>query len=240
MQLLQLKTPVSAKEITTAKDILVVEDEHTIREVIRRYLEREGFQVREAEDGYAAIDAVEERLPDLIIMDLMLPGVDGLTLTRQFQRGDRVPIIMLTAKGETSDRVRGLDLGADDYIVKPFSPRELISRVYAVLRRSSTPDDQPVSVGEIDIEPSSRTVKVRGQEVRLTSKEFDLLWFLVRHPQQVFTRFQLLDHVWGYDFMGDPSTVTVHMRRLREKIEADPSEPRQLVTVWGVGYRFDS
>jgi DNA-binding response OmpR family regulator len=239
MQLHKLKVSVSAKSAGTGKDILIVEDEDTIREVIRRYLELDGFTVREAADGYAALDEVEEKLPDLIIMDLMLPGVDGLTLTRQFQRHENIPIIMLTAKSETSDRVRGLDLGADDYIVKPFSPRELISRVQAVLRRSHIPDDQPLSVGDIYIEPRSRSVKIAGEEVGLTSKEFDLLWFLARHPKQVFTRFQLLDNVWGYDFMGDPSTVTVHMRRLREKTEKNPSKPHHLVTVWGVGYRFD-
>lgn len=239
MQSHRLKASVPAKSSASAKDILIVEDEDTIREVIRRYLERDGYLVREAADGYSALDEVEEKSPDLIIMDLMLPGVDGLTLTRQFQRQGRIPIIMLTAKGETSDRVRGLDLGADDYIVKPFSPRELVSRVQAVLRRTQIPDDQPLSMGDIYIEPRSRSVKVNEEEVGLTTKEFDLLWFLARHPKQVFTRFQLLDNVWGYDFMGDPSTVTVHMRRLREKIEATPSEPHHLITVWGVGYRFD-
>jgi DNA-binding response OmpR family regulator len=228
--------------------ILVVDDETTIREVIRRYLERDGFAVREAADGYAALDAIGEALPDLIVLDLMLPGVDGLTLTRQL-RGQtspderrRIPIIMLTAKGETSDRIRGLDLGADDYLAKPFSPQELVSRVKAVLRRASDQGPAPGQALEFDglrLDPTSRTVTVRDQDVPLTAKEFDMLWFFARHPRQVFTRSQLLDHVWGYEFYGDPSTVTVHIRRLREKIERDPSQPRYILTIWGVGYKFE-
>ncbi len=225
-----------------AKSILVVDDEDTIRDVIRRYLERDGFAVREAADGYAALDAIEDEPPDLIVLDLMLPGVDGLSLTRQLRERHRIPIIMLTAKGETSDRIRGLDLGADDYMAKPFSPQELVSRVKAVLRRSNESAPLPGQSLEFDglrLDPASRTITVDDQPIPLTTKEFDLLWFFARHPRQVFTRSQLLDHVWGYEFYGDPSTVTVHIRRLREKIERDPSQPRYVLTVWGVGYRFE-
>jgi len=237
---------------------LVVDDEATIRDVIRRYLERDGFVVREAADGYAALDALAEALPDLIVLDLMLPGIDGLTLTRQIrtlkpagkQPGERearearqrVPIVMLTARGETSDRIRGLDTGADDYLSKPFSPQELVSRIRAVLRRageSAEPAGQAQAFGDLSIDPGARSVTVGGRPVALTAKEFDLLWFLARHPRQVFSRTQLLDSVWGQEFYGDASTVTVHMRRLREKIEADASQPRCLVTVWGVGYKFE-
>jgi len=236
---------------TTPRSILVVDDEDTIRDVIRRYLERDGFAVREAADGYAALDAIRDEPPDLIVLDLMLPGIDGLTLTRQLRTSKasgaeerrHLPIIMLTARGETSDRIRGLDLGADDYLAKPFSPQELVSRVKAVLRRThdnAAPTDQAFEFEEMRLDPTARTLTIRGEPVTLTAKEFDLLWFFARHPRQVFTRTQLLDHVWGHEFYGDPSTVTVHIRRLREKIEPDPSQPRYLLTVWGVGYKFES
>jgi DNA-binding response OmpR family regulator len=245
-------------DLPAPKSILVVDDEATIRDVVRRYLERDGFQVREAADGFAALDALAdaEALPDLIVLDLMLPGIDGLSLTRQIrtarpaQRGaaserearHRIPIIMLTARGETSDRIRGLDLGADDYLAKPFSPQELVSRIRAVLRRAGEadqPSGQVVTFEGLSIDPAARAVTIRGEPIALTAKEFDLLWFFARHPRQVFTRTQLLDGVWGQEFYGDPSTVTVHIRRLREKIEADASQPRFLVTVWGVGYKFE-
>ncbi len=223
-----------------AKRILVVEDEGTIREVIRRYLEREGFEVREAVDGYAALEAIAEQEPDLVVMDLMLPGIDGLTLTRQLRQRSGVPVIMLTARGETSDRVRGLDLGADDYISKPFSPRELVSRIHAVLRRAAPAEAKRIQFGEVEMDSESRTVRVSEREVRLTAREFDLLWFLASHPGQVFTRERLLDGVWGEEFAGDASTVTVHVRHLREKVEPDPARPRHLITVWGVGYRLET
>ena len=234
-----------------ARSILVVDDEATIRDVIRRYLERDGFAVREAADGYAALDALAEALPDLIVLDLMLPGIDGLALTRQIRTPkanpehdgrQRIPIIMLTARGETSDRIRGLDVGADDYLGKPFSPQELVSRVRAVLRRAGEPatdEGQELVFERLRLDPAARTVAVDGKPVALTAKEFDLLSFFARHPHQVFTRTQLLDSVWGQEFYGDPSTVTVHIRRLREKIEADASQPSCLLTVWGVGYRFE-
>lgn len=221
------------------KQILVVEDEDTIREVIRRYLEREGYQVREAADGYTALDILAEAEPDLIVMDLMLPGIDGLTLTRQLRQHSRVPVIMLTARGDTSDRIRGLDLGADDYLPKPFSPRELVSRIQAVLRRGAPAEPARLRFGTVEMDLDSRTVTRGSQNVKLTAREFDLLWFMASHPGQVFTRERLLDNVWGADFAGDPSTVTVHIRHLREKIESDPGEPQHLITVWGVGYRLE-
>jgi two-component system, OmpR family, response regulator ResD len=226
--------------------ILVVDDEHTIREVVRRYLEHDGFSVTEAADGQAALDAISSQPPDLMVLDLMLPGIDGWALTNRLRAAGRsIPIVMLTARGETSDRIYGLDLGADDYITKPFSPQELVSRVRAVLRRAAPdepttePTPQPITLQRLTIDPVSHTVVADGSAVDLTSREFDLLYFLASHPAQVFTREQILDHVWGYDFYGDPATVTVHIRRLREKIEPDPSEPIHLVTVWGVGYRFE-
>ena len=229
-----------------AKDILVVDDENTIREVVRRYLEHDGFRVREVADGQAALESVEAQPPDLIVLDLMLPGLDGLAVMNRLRHSHpSIPIIMLTARGETSDRILGLDLGADDYVTKPFSPQELVSRVRAVLRRSgdsrptAAATGQPISIADLHLDPVSRMLTVQGEPVALTAREFDLLWFLVRHPVQVFTRDQLLDQVWGYDFYGDPSTVTVHIRRLREKIEPDASQPRHIITVWGVGYRFE-
>jgi DNA-binding response OmpR family regulator len=231
---------------TPAKTILIVDDESTIREVVRRYLEHDGFSVREVADGQAALDSVEGQPPDLIVLDLMLPGLDGLAVMSRLRHSHPpIPIVMLTARGETSDRILGLDLGADDYVTKPFSPQELVSRVRAVLRRSGSdpPADslpgQPIHIADLHLDPVARVLKVGGEPMTLTAREFDLLWFLASHPAQVFTRDQLLDRVWGYDFYGDPSTVTVHIRRLREKIEPDASQPRYLVTVWGVGYRFE-
>jgi DNA-binding response OmpR family regulator len=222
--------------------ILIVDDEATIRDVLRRYLEREGFKVIEAVNGPAALEAIEAELPDLAVLDLMLPGMDGLTLASRLRQQSQMPIVMLTAKGETADRIQGLETGADDYIVKPFSPREVVLRVKAVLRRQEPDLNEAAELVEINglrLEPASRGVEVDGRSASLTAKEFDLLYFLMRHPRQVFSRDQLLDQVWGYDFFGDASTVTVHIRRLREKVEPDPSSPRRLVTVWGVGYKFD-
>ncbi len=230
-----------------AKTILVVDDENTIREVVRRYLEHGGFNVREVADGQGALDSVEGQPPDLVVLDLMLPGLDGLSVMRRLRQSHpAIPIVMLTARGETGDRILGLDLGADDYVTKPFSPQELVSRVRAVLRRSGgadhppdAPPAQPIHLADLHLDPASRVLSVKDEPVTLTAREFDLLWFLASHPAQVFTRDQLLDRVWGYDFYGDPSTVTVHIRRLREKIEPDASQPRYIVTVWGVGYRFE-
>ena len=222
--------------------ILVVDDEDTIREVVRRYLEREGFIVKEAADGFEALDITREAPPSLIVLDLMLPGIDGLTLTQHLRQDREIPIIMLTAKGEPSDRIRGLDLGADDYITKPFDPQEVVSRVRAVLRRTGrtakSTSQQPLDFGRFNINPTTRNVEVAGQSISLTAKEFDLLWYFAQSPQQVFTRSQLLAQVWGDELYTDPSTVTVHIRRLREKIEANPSQPEYIHTVWGVGYKF--
>ena len=222
--------------------ILVVDDEPTIGEVDSAYLRRAGYETRVAADGHAALAAVAERSPDLIVLDLMLPGVDGLEVMRRVrERPDRSSaIILLTAKGVESDRVTGLRLGADDYVVKPFSPAELVARVDAVLRRMDTvrEHEPPLVFEALEIDPSSRQVHVAGEAVALTQREFDLLLFLARHPGRAFTRDELMDHVWQYAFYTDTSTVTVHIRRLRTKLEADPETPRWIETVWGVGYRF--
>ncbi|MFN8452556.1 MAG: response regulator transcription factor [Anaerolineae bacterium] len=233
-------------------NILVVDDEVTVREIVRKYLEHAGFRVAEAGTGTEALDFLGSQTPDLIVLDIMLPGVDGFTITRSLRGSGRltplttsndIPIILLTARTGELDRIAGFELGADDYVVKPFSPRELVARVKAVLRRTagSAPDadENPIEFGDLSIDPLSHDVHVRGDAIVLTAKEFDLLLFLARHPRQVFTRTQLLDQIWGYEFYGDESTVTVHIRRLREKIEADPSEPGYIQTVWGVGYKFE-
>ena len=197
-----------------------------------------------AADGQAALQALERHSPDLVVLDLMLPQVDGLEITRQLRATGDTPIIMLTARREETDRILGLEMGADDYVVKPFSPRELVSRVKAVLRRAGGvshvgDEEQALSFGELRIDPRTRLVHVNGEECALTATEFDLLWALARHPRQVLNRDQLLDMVWGFNEYVDPSTVTVHVRRLREKIETDPSHPRHVLTVWGVGYKFE-
>ena len=223
--------------------ILVVDDEPSIREVVSIYLGRAGYRVLVAEDGQTALEILEREPPDLVVLDLMLPEIDGLEITRRLRAAGEIPIIMLTARREEIDRILGLEMGADDYVVKPFSPRELVSRVKAVLRRTLgsaiARDEQPLVFADLHIDPVTRLVEVDGKERTLTAKEFDLLWVLARHPRQVFNRNQLLDLVWGMTEYVDPSTVTVHVRRLREKIEADPSNPRHIQTVWGVGYRFE-
>jgi two-component system response regulator ResD len=222
--------------------VLVVDDEPTIAEVVARYLERAGYRTRVAADGVEAIAAAAEQRPDLVVLDLMLPGLDGLEVMRRLreQDRDRIAVILLTAKGEESDRVVGLRLGADDYVVKPFSPAELVARVDAVLRRfdNSPTHAEPIEIGDLKIDPAARQVFVNREEVQLTQREFDVLLFLARHPGQVFSRNQLMDAIWQYSFYTDTSTVTVHIRRLRAKIEADPSQPLRIQTVWGVGYRF--
>ena len=223
--------------------VLVVEDDPTVAEVVARYLEREGFVVESVGDGKQALARADERLPDLVVLDIMLPGLDGLEVCRRLRSRAPIPVVMLTARGSEEDRVLGLELGADDYVSKPFSPRELTARVKAVLRRAGSP------LGELDraeaveydglrIDLGAREARVRGEPATLTAREFELLAFLARRPRQVFRRDELLEHVWGYTY-GDTSTVTVHIRRLREKIEDDPSAPRRITTVWGVGYRFD-
>jgi len=223
--------------------VLVVDDEPNIREVVSLYLRRDGHAVVSAGDGDEALRLYQQTQPDLVVLDLMLPGLSGLEVCRRLQASQRVPLIMLTAKGEEEDRIVGLGVGADDYVVKPFSPRELAARVEAVLRRVN--ETQTVSEAEkvlvfdeLEIDPNTREVTVRGEPVALTAREFDLLYHLASQPKRVFTRDQLMEAVWGYTFAAETSTVTVHMRRLREKIESDPTQPRYLHTVWGVGYRF--
>jgi DNA-binding response OmpR family regulator len=222
--------------------IAIVEDEPNIAEVVSLYLKRAGYQVQVYADGLSAQDGMLRQLPDLVVLDVMLPGLDGFSLTRSLRDRSDVPIILLTARREESDRIAGLELGADDYVVKPFSPQELVSRVRAVLRRlqrSETTGAEPLSFPDLTIDPQTRLVSVRGQEVELTAREFDMLYHLACHPRQVFSRDQLLESVWGLSEYIDPSTVTVHIRRLREKLEIDPANPTRLLTVWGVGYKFE-
>jgi two-component system, OmpR family, response regulator ResD len=220
--------------------ILVVDDEPTITDVVSRYLERAGYSTRVAGDGADALRIAGESRPDLVVLDLMLPGMDGLEVMRRLREQERVSVILLTAKGEHTDRIIGLRLGADDYVVKPFSPAELVARVDAVLRRvdDSPQLEEPIAFDDLELDPVARRVTVRGEEAQLTVREYDLLLHFVRHPGQVFSRDQLMDAVWQYSFYTDTSTVTVHVRRLRAKIEQEPSNPRWLQTVWGVGYRF--
>jgi two-component system response regulator ResD len=222
--------------------VLVVEDEPTIAEVVSRYLDRAGYETRTAHDGPAAVASALGSRPDLVVLDIMLPGFDGLEVMRRLHADleGRVPVILLTAKGEEADRLVGLRSGADDYVVKPFSPAELVARVDAVMRRTRGEEAfaDPLRFGELEIDPRARTVAVAGREVELTQREFDLLYFLTTNPGQVFTREQLIDRVWRFSFYSDTTTVTVHIRRLRAKLEPDPASPRWIQTVWGVGYRF--
>ena len=226
--------------IRSVTKILVVDDEPTIREIVVSYLERDGFKTLEAADGNRARELLETDPPDLVVLDVMLPGTDGLELCRWIRSRSRLPVIMLTARGEESDRIVGLELGADDYVTKPFSPRELAARVRTVLRRAETDvvAQESLSYDGLVVDSATREVTRDGNPLRLTAREFDLLWFLASHPRRVFSREHLMRRVWGYSAALDTGTVTVHMRRLREKIEDDPSHPRHLETVWGVGYRF--
>ena len=219
--------------------VLVVDDDPIVRDVLSRYLARGGFSVATAEDGEAALAAFEAQPPDLVLLDLMLPRIDGFGVFEVIRRNGSTPVIMLTAKAEEADRIAGLDFGADDYVAKPFSPKEVLARVRAVLRRASKPRAETLEFGELVIEGASRRVTRAGDEITLTPREFDLLYLMASHPNRVFTRVELLAELWDFAFDGDPSTVTVHMRRLREKIEEDASRPRHIVTVWGAGYRFD-
>jgi DNA-binding response OmpR family regulator len=225
--------------------VLVVDDEPNIRDVLRQYLEVAGYVVGEAATGAEALRAAESRPPDLIILDLMLPGIDGVEVCRRLRQASAVPIVMLTARSEEPDKVDGFRAGADDYVTKPFSPREVVMRVEAIMRRLTATGvpamvlDDTLHVGRLSIKPRLRTVERDGEPLELTSKEFDLLHFLASRPRQVFTRQQLLDSVWDIGYYGDASTVTVHIRRLREKIEADPARPQHIKTVWGVGYKFE-
>jgi DNA-binding response OmpR family regulator len=220
--------------------VLIVDDEPIVRDVVSRYLAHAGFDTIEAEDGAAARDVIVRTPPDLVLLDVMLPKVDGLDLCRWIRERSDLPVILLTARGEEADRVVGLELGADDYVTKPFSPRELAARVRSVLRRTAGPEGGPTRLqfDALELDAGTREVRRDGERLRLTAKEFDLLFFLASHPRQVFSRDQLMRRIWGYEAALDTGTVTVHIRRLRSKVERDPATPRHLETVWGVGYRF--
>ena len=224
--------------------VLVVDDDETVRDVVHRYLVAAGFTVGLAGDGESALAEFARAEPDLVVLDVMMPGINGLEVCRRLRRTSTVPIVMLTALGEEENRIAGLQLGADDYVTKPFSPRELVLRVGSVLRRARMPLPGPapaaaeVADGDLRLQMSARQATLGGAELPLTVREFDLLAFFLTHPGVVFTRAELLEKVWGWDF-GDQSTVTVHVRRLREKIERDPAKPVRVATVWGVGYRYD-
>lgn len=229
---------------TTQPRVLVVDDDPTIAEVVSLYLAREGYAVETVRDGRTAVDRALAEPPDLVVLDLMLPGIDGLEVCRRIRALAPVPVIMLTARGDEADRVVGLELGADDYVAKPFSTKELVARVKAVLRRASGPlaataGAPPVlDDGDLRVDIAAREATLGGEVVPLTAREFELLGFLIRHPREAFRREDLMQHVWGSRY-GDTSTITVHVRRLREKIEPDPAAPTRIVTVWGVGYRWE-
>jgi DNA-binding response OmpR family regulator len=222
--------------------VLVVDDDETVRDVVRRYLELAGHEVTVAGDGERALSLVAQSEPDLIVLDLMLPGIDGLEVCRRIRQHSAVPVVMLTALGEEENRIAGLQLGADDYVTKPFSPRELALRVSSVLRRARStpapPSARSVADGDLALDVAARKAVLRGAELPLTTREFDLLLFLMSNAGTAFSRTELLEKVWGWDF-GDQSTVTVHVRRLREKVELAPAKPVRIATVWGVGYRYD-
>jgi DNA-binding response OmpR family regulator len=223
--------------------ILVVEDEKNVAEVVQKYLERDGFSVHVLNDGRSALHYLESNPVSMVVLDIMLPGADGYTIARRLREsGDETPIVMLTARTADSDAVLGLGLGADDYVRKPFSPAELVARVHAVFRRQregAAAQSQVITAGDIELDPEQRTVTVSDEAADLTAREFDLLHYMVTNPGRVLTRGQILDSVWGFDYQGDESTVTVHIRRLRSKIEVEPDRPRYIKTVWSVGYKFD-
>jgi len=231
-----------------APHVLVVDDDPVVRDVLLRYLVRDGLSAEASADGLSAVAAYRARRPDLVVLDLMLPRLDGFEVFRRIKEIDPASaVLMLTARGRETDRIVGLESGADDYVSKPFSPRELAARIRAILRRTAdaaradaeVDSPEPIEVGDLRIDIGARTVRVGGESVALTPKEFELLAFFAANPGIAFTRGDLLDRVWDVAYDGDPSTVTVHVRRLREKIEADPSRPTHLVTVWGAGYRFE-
>ncbi|HEY3613897.1 MAG TPA: response regulator transcription factor [Gaiellales bacterium] len=223
----------------SARTVLVVDDEPTVRDIVGQYLGRDGFRVVATGDGREVMGLVELEAPDLIVLDVMLPGIGGLELCRAIRSRKAIPVILLTARGEETDRIVGLEIGADDYVTKPFSPRELVARVRAVLRRSvdGTAPEMLV-LGDLEIDLPAREVRVGGRDVRLAAREFDLLAFLARNPRRVFTREQIMQSVWGYTAAIDTGTLSVHVRRLREKIEDDPRVPKRIETVWNVGYRL--
>ncbi len=228
-----------------AADVLVVDDDPTVAEVVSTYLQRAGHRVRHASDGYEAVAAAEARLPDLVVLDLMLPGLDGIEVHQRIRELGPVPVIMLTARGEESDRILGLETGADDYVTKPFSPRELVLRAQSVLSRARSgpgrarPAEAVYRSGDLELDAAGRHAELAGAPLDLTVREFDLLAFFMAHPGRAFSRDELMRRVWDWEY-GDMSTVTVHVRRLREKIEDDPARPSRIATVWGVGYRFDA
>jgi DNA-binding response OmpR family regulator len=222
--------------------VLVAEDDPTVAEVVTLYLQRDGHAVEWVADGVTALHRARSLPPDLVILDILLPGLDGLEVCRRIRELAPTPVVMLTALGEETDRVLGLEFGADDYVTKPFSPRELVLRVRSVLRRAAgafAPGDGVLRDGDLVVDLAARKATLAETPLRLTVREFDLLAFLMRNPRQVFTKRQLLGHVWGWAF-GDVSTVTVHVRRLREKVEDEPVAPRRILTVWGVGYRYEA
>jgi two-component system response regulator ResD len=232
----------SAEGRAVTTRIMVVDDDATVADVVGRYLTRDGFEVEMEHDGERALERALAAPPDLLVLDLMLPGLDGLEVFRRLRERAPVPTIMLTARGGEDERVLGLELGADDYLAKPFSPRELTARVHAVLRRAGAPlavHPTVLRAGDVQLDALAHEVTVGGKPAALTVREFELLAFLMQRPGVAFRREELLEHVWGYTF-GDTSTVTVHVRRLREKIEQDPADPRLIRTVWGIGYRFDA
>lgn len=222
--------------------VLVVEDDRNLADVVARYLEREGFAVEVVHDGETGLRRALESLPDLVVLDLMLPRLHGIELFRRMRQVAPIPVVMLTARGSEEDRVTGLELGADDYVAKPFSPRELTARVRAVLRRATAAievqGDSVLRAGDIELDMVAHEARRAGAPLPLTARELDLLGYLMAHPRQAFTRRELLRDVWGHD-IGDTATVTVHVQRLRDKVEADPRAPQHLVTVRGVGYRFE-
>jgi len=223
-----------------ARNILVVEDDHNISDLIRMYLEKEGFEVRLALDGGKAVEEFEKRTPDLVLLDIMLPVMDGWAVCGKIRETSKTPIIMLTAKSEVSDRITGLEMGADDYLVKPFEMKELMARINAVLRRSEIPDDtkKRLIFDKLVINLDSYELLVDGKKIDTPPKELELLYHLASTPNRVYTRNQLLDEVWGFDYFGDSRTVDVHIKRLREKVE-NVSDQWALKTVWGVGYKFE-
>ncbi|MBA3418120.1 MAG: response regulator transcription factor [Geodermatophilaceae bacterium] len=225
--------------MVTGPRILVVDDDPTVSDVVRRYFDKAGMSVQVAADGNTALEIAARWLPDLVVLDLMLPGMSGLEVCGALRESRDVPVIMLTALGEESERVLGLEQGADDYLTKPFSPRELVLRVQSILRRSAGPEVREVLTdGELAVDLAARHATRAGEVLLLTTREFELLAFFMRHPRQAYDRTQLLEQVWGWTF-GDSATVTVHVRRLREKIERDPAVPERIVTVWGLGYRYE-
>jgi DNA-binding response OmpR family regulator len=235
-----MRSPSVSRDNERVARVLVVDDEPIVRDVVARYLERDGHTIETASDGETARELLEREPPALVVLDVMLPGLDGLALMRWIRARWDLPVILLTARGDESDRIVGLELGADDYVTKPFSPRELAARVRSVLRRAPALErtSERLEFGAVAIDAGSREVTRDRSALRLTTKEFDLLWFLASHPNRVFSREQLMERVWGYAAAVDTGTLTVHVRRLREKIEEDPSRPRHLETVWGSGYRL--